>query len=148
MGPMHPTGVKIIIAFFSFSLAFDTGIALLLLQTGQLQGLFYINLLSPVIVAVTIIGLWRMKRWGLWLTIAMSALGLVGGGLNLVILMTQLHLLMELPMFWMLLNLMIFSISGPIQLIASSLIIIYLYKARKMFLSGFKKKLPENVILP
>ena len=134
MGSVHPTGVKIIIAFLLFSLALDTGIALLLIQTGQLQGLFYINLLSSTLIAVAIIGLWRMRRWGLWLTIAISTLGLVVGGLNLVILMNQLHFLLELPIFWMLLNLMIFTISGPIQLMASSLIIIYLYKVRIMFL--------------
>lgn len=134
MGSVHPTGVEIVIALLLFSIAFNVGFVFLLFQTGRLQGLFYLNLLIPALVAVQIIGLWRMRRWGLWLTIAMSTVGLVAGGLNLIILMNQLHLVMRLPMFWMLLNLMMFTFGGPIQLMASSLIIIYLYKVRIMFL--------------
>lgn len=133
MSAVRPTGVKLIIAFGLFSIAFNIGFTLFVFQRGQLQGILYINLPLAAILAIELIGLWRMRRWGLWLAMALGAIGLVLGSYSLVFFLKQLHFFMRPPMFWMLLNLLIFTVTVPIQLIASSLILIYLYKRRTMF---------------
>ena len=136
IGSVRPTGVKIVIAYLLFSLAFAVGYILLVLQMGLLQGSQYLNLSLPVVLPFMIIGLWRMKRWGLWLTIAVTILRFVSGCYNTANLINQLSLLMRLPVFWTHLDPLFLAmsvISGPILIVASLLIILYLRKVREAF---------------
>jgi len=134
MGSVRPNGVKIVIAFLSLSVGVGLGCLALFLLVGQPPGILYINLLGSTIAVVGIVGLWRMKRWGLWLTIAISASSLVAGSYGLVTLMGQLSFVMRLPIFWRLLDLFFGIYGGPVQLIGYILIITYLYRVRRIFL--------------
>lgn len=136
MNQVHPTGVKIVIAYLLFSLVYAVGYIFLVLQMGSLQGSQYGNLLLPIILPLMIVGLWRMKRWGLWLTIAVTILRFVSGFLNTANLMNELSVVMGLSVSWTDLNLLFLTfliISGPILIVASLLVIVYLYKVREAF---------------
>lgn len=136
MNQVHPTGVKIVIAYLLFSLVYAVGYIFLVLQMGLLQGSQYGNLLLPIILPLMIVGLWRMKRWGLWLTIAVTILRFVSGFLNTANLMNELSVVMGLSVSWTDLNLLFLTfliISGPILIVASLLVIVYLYKVREAF---------------
>jgi hypothetical protein len=144
----RPTGVKIVIAFLSFTIAVDVAYFGLLITVGyvQVQGIIMhlpliisvlLVLLHPafsVLLALTIVGLWRMTRWGLWLTIAMSAVGVIIGCYGVVNILNQIHFIMSLPALLRLLNLFFFAFFGPVLLLSSSLIVVYLYKRRRIFL--------------
>ena len=105
----------------------------LLLLVGYPPGIAYFNLLGSTIIAIGIVGLWRMTRWGLWLTIVMGVVGLVAGSYNLANWMGQLHVIMRYPFNWKLLGLFFGIYGGPVQLIGSILAIAYLYKHRRIF---------------
>jgi len=96
-------------------------------------GIAYFNLLSSAVIAIGIVGLWRMMRWGFWLAIAMGAVGLVGGSYNLARLIGDFQSIMGAPFFWKILGLFFLTYGGPVQLIGSTLTIAYLYKRRRIF---------------
>jgi hypothetical protein len=134
MGSVRPNGVKIVIAYLLLSIGVGLGHLCLLLLVGYPPGIEYFNLLSSTIIAIGIVGLWRMTRWGLWLTIVMGVVGLVAGSYNLVKWMGQFYAIMGYSFFPKLLNLFFGIYGGPVQLIGSTLTIAYLYKRRRNFL--------------
>jgi hypothetical protein len=90
------------------------------------------NLLGSTIIAIAIIGPWKMTRWGLWLTIAMSMAGILGGLYNLVRGIEDFQAVMSFPPFWKILSLFFLTYGGPIQLTGSILTIAYLHKRRRI----------------
>lgn len=133
MDSIRPRGIKIIIALLLFVIAFNIGFILFVLQIGQMQGIYSLNILGTIMAAVAIIGLWKMKRWALWLTIAFSVFALVTGFFNLIFLGNQFHSLMGLPISRIVPFLMIAIIMGPFQIMMSLFILIYLFKRRTLF---------------
>jgi len=129
----HPTGVKLVIAYLSLCIGVGLGNLGLVLLVGIPPGISYFNLLSSVVIAIGIVGLWRMTRWGLWLTIVMGVVGLVAGSYNLVKWMGQFYAIMGYSFFPKLLSLFFGIYGGPVQLIGSILTIVYLYKRRRIF---------------
>lgn len=133
MDSIRPRGIKIVIALLLFVIAFNIGFILFVLQIGQMQGIYSLNILGTIMAAVAIIGLWKMKRWALWLTIAFSVFALVTGFFNLIFLGNQFHSLMGLPISRMVPFLMISIIAGPFQIMMFLFILIYLFKRRTLF---------------
>lgn len=125
------TGIKIIIAFLIIAIAHGISISIPRVLRGEM--FFSLNFLSCAILVVAIYGLRRMKRWGLWLTIATSLLSVIAGFIQLVFLMNRFSYFISLPMSRALINFYTFTFSGPIQFIAAILIIIYLYKHQMLF---------------
>jgi hypothetical protein len=132
-GSSPPTGVKIVIAYLSLSIGVGLGNLGLVLLLRIPPGIAYFNLLSSAVIAIGIVGLWRMMRWGFWLAIAMGAVGLVGGSYNLARLIGDFQSIMGAPFFWKILGLFFLTYGGPVQLIGSTLTIAYLYKRRRIF---------------
>jgi len=134
MDTSPPTGVKIVIAYLSLSMGVGLGNLGLLLLVGYPPGIAYFNLLGSAFIALGIVGLWRMTRWGFWLAIAMGAVGLVSGSYNLAGLIGNFQSIMDFPFFWKVLGIFFLTYGGPVQLIGSILTIAYLYKCRRIFL--------------
>jgi hypothetical protein len=129
----HPTGVKLVIAYLLLSIGVGLGNLGLLLLVGYPPGIAYFNLFGSTIIAIGIVGLWRMRRWGFWLAIAMGAVGLVAGSYNLARLIGDFQSIMGAPFFWKMLGLFFLTYGGPVQLIGSALTIAYLYTHRRIF---------------
>lgn len=147
MNQVRPTGVKIVIAYLLFSLVYAVGYILLVLQMGLMQGSQYSNLLLPIVLPFMIVGLWWMKRWGLWLTITVTVLRFVSGFQNTATLINQLSYVMKMSIpstEWNLLFLAILIISGPILIVTSFLITLYLYKVRQAFRSKNTASPPQS----
>jgi len=121
MGLVRPVGVKIVIVVLLFSIVLTVGANLFLLfQVGKLQEPFYVSLVNSVLLVVAAVGLWRMRRWGLWLTIALSAFGFVSSCYATFLLATQAHQFVTLPMPWILFNFdLLFLWSNPARDIIS-----------------------------
>ncbi len=135
-GSSHPMGVKIVIAFLSFTVAVDAAYFALLVVAGQVQGMvtLYLHPVFSGLLALAIIGLWKMAHRGLWLAMVMSAIGVITGCYGVVNLMNQIGFIIRQPVFRMQINLFFFAFFGPVLLVSSSLIIVYLYKRRRVFL--------------
>jgi hypothetical protein len=123
-----------VIAYLSLCIGVGLGNLGLLLLVGYPPGIAYFNLLGSTIIALEIVGLWKMTRWGFWLAMALSPLGLVAGSFNLANWLGQLHVIMRYPFTWKLLGLFFGIYGGPVQFIGTILTTAYVYKRRRIFL--------------
>lgn len=132
METVRPTGVKLIIAFALFGIVYRIGFTPSLIQAGNWYVIILLSLPFSFLGIIEIVGLWRMRRWGLWLAIVLSVVGLAFAFYLLAELFNYLLYPrggLDLTPFTLALVLL----NGPIVIIISCLIINYLYKRRTMF---------------
>ena len=130
MSPTRPIGVNVIVAFVLLLLVLASRFAGAFL-IGELGGIAFLNIPILVPLALAVIGLWRLKRWGFWITIGLSGFFIVISFYGILSLLSQAH-----PYHGTLTDgdMTIFTLGGPIQLVASILIIIYLFRRKGIFL--------------
>jgi hypothetical protein len=81
--------IKLLIIFLIIVFLFNLGIIAYQIQTGYLMLFSYIfitSIISLGILPLAIMGLWKMKRWGLYLAFGLSVFHLLDGiiGFNFI----------------------------------------------------------------
>lgn len=129
MARRRPTGVNIIIAVSIAGLILSGALNLHFAVVRQLQMLAFINAPFMLVGAAGITGLWLMRRWGFWITIATNIIGLVTGSLNTTMLV---GLVPHFPI-GKIADVLILSFSGPVAIVFSMVFLAYLYKIRTVW---------------